>query len=86
MKKGGDAGVIKKIADLVQDKVLTEIADLADHSDRTGMRIQVELKREAIPQVVLNKLFKHTALQRRSATTRSRWSAVSRKRCRCSSC
>ena len=63
VKKGGDAGVIKKIADLVQDKVLTEIADLADHSDRTGMRIQVELKREAIPQVVLNKLFKHTALQ-----------------------
>jgi len=63
VKKGGDAGVIKKIADLVQDKVLPEISDLADHSDRTGMRIQVELKREAIPQVVLNKLFKHTGLQ-----------------------
>src|SRR4249920_381893 len=63
VKKGGDNGVIKKIADLVNDKVLTEISDLADHSDRTGMRIQIELKREAIPQVVLNKLFKHTALQ-----------------------
>jgi len=63
VKKGGDAGVIKKIADLVNDKVLPEISDLADHSDRSGMRIQVELKREAIPQVVLNKLFKHTALQ-----------------------
>jgi DNA gyrase subunit A len=63
VKKGGDAGVIKKIADLVQDKVLPEISDLADHSDRTGMRIQIELKREAIPQVVLNKLFKHTGLQ-----------------------
>jgi len=63
VKKGGDAGVIKKIADLVQDKVITEISDLADHSDRTGMRIQIELKREAIPQVVLNKLFKHTSLQ-----------------------
>ncbi len=63
VKKGGDAGVIKKIADLVQEKVLTEIADLADHSDRSGMRIQVELKREAVPQVVLNKLFKHTQLQ-----------------------
>jgi DNA gyrase subunit A len=63
VKKGGDAGVIKKIADLVQDKVLTEISDLADHSDRTGMRVQIELKREAVPQVVLNKLFKHTALQ-----------------------
>jgi DNA gyrase subunit A len=61
VKKGGDAGVIKKIADLVQDKVLTEISDLQDHSDRTGMRIQV--KRDAIPQVALNKLFKHTALQ-----------------------
>src|SRR2546421_9033252 len=48
VKKGGDSGVIKKIADLVQDKVLTEISDLADHSDRSGMRIQVELKRDAV--------------------------------------
>src|SRR5437868_7682134 len=63
VKKGGDTGVIRKIADLVNDKVLTEISDLADHSDRTGMRIQVELKRDAIPQVALNKLFKHTPLQ-----------------------
>jgi DNA gyrase subunit A len=63
VKKGGDAGVIKKIADLYAEKVLPEISDVQDHSDRTGMRIQVELKREAIPQVVLNKLFKHTALQ-----------------------
>src|SRR3954464_2927603 len=63
VKKGGDSGVIRKIADLVQEKVLTEISDLADHSDRTGMRIQVELKRDAIPQVALNKLFKHTSLQ-----------------------
>ena len=62
-KKGGETGVIKKIADLVQDKVITEVSDLADHSDRTGMRIQVELKRDAIPQVVLNKLYKHTGLQ-----------------------
>ena len=63
VKKGGDSGVIKKIADLVNDKVITEVSDLADHSDKTGMRIQIELKRDAIPQVVLNKLFKHTALQ-----------------------
>jgi DNA gyrase subunit A len=63
VKKGGDAGVIKKIADLVNDKVLPEISNLADHSDKTGMRIQIELKRDAIPQVVLNKLFKHTPLQ-----------------------
>jgi DNA gyrase subunit A len=63
VKKGGDTGVIRKIADLVQEKVLTEISDLADHSDRTGMRIHVELKRDAVPQVALNKLFKHTSLQ-----------------------
>ena len=63
VKKGGEAGVIKKIADLVQDKVITEVSDLADHSDRTGMRIQIELKRDAIPQVALNKLYKHTSLQ-----------------------
>jgi DNA gyrase subunit A len=63
VKKGGDAGVIRKIADLVNDKVLPEISDIQDHSDKSGMRIQIELKREAVPQVVLNKLFKHTALQ-----------------------
>jgi DNA gyrase subunit A len=63
VKKGGESGVIRKIADLVNDKVITEVSDLADHSDKTGMRIQIELKRDAIPQVVLNKLFKHTPLQ-----------------------
>jgi DNA gyrase subunit A len=63
VKKGGDSGVIKKIADLVHEKVLSEISDVKDHSDRSGMRIQIDLKREAIPQVVLNKLFKHTQLQ-----------------------
>src|ERR687885_1920351 len=63
VKKGGDSGVIMKIADLVNDKVLTEISDVKDLSDKTGMRIQVELKREAIAQVVLNKLYKHTSLQ-----------------------
>jgi DNA gyrase subunit A len=63
VKKGGDGGVIRKIADLVHEKVITEVSDIQDHSDRTGMRIQIELKREAVPQVALNKLFKHTALQ-----------------------
>ena len=62
-RRAATTGVIKKIADLVQDKVITEVSDLADHSDRTGMRIQIELKRDAIPQVVLNKLYKHTGLQ-----------------------
>ena len=65
--KGGDDGVIKKIADLVRENVLTEIANLAtpikDLSGKDGMRIYVELKRDAVPQVALNKLYKHTALQ-----------------------
>ena len=63
VKKGGDGGVISKIADLVREKVITEVSDLQDYSDKTGMRIQIELKREAVPQVALNKLFKHTTLQ-----------------------
>jgi DNA gyrase subunit A len=63
VKKGGDGGVIAKIAELVNDKTLPEISDLQDHSDRSGMRIQIELKRDAVPQVALNKLFKHTPLQ-----------------------
>ncbi len=63
VKKGGDNGVIRKIADLVHEKVMTEVSDVADHSDRSGMRIQIELKRDAVPQVALNKLFKHTTLQ-----------------------
>ena len=67
VKKGGEGGVIEKIAELVENKVLTEIPmtddALQDHSDKTGMRIYIELKREAIPQVALNKLFKHTPLQ-----------------------
>ncbi|MCS7007072.1 MAG: DNA gyrase subunit A, partial [Thermoleophilia bacterium] len=63
VKKGGESGVIAKIADLVREKVLTEISDLQDYSDKTGMRIQIELKRDAVPKVVLNKLFKHTPLQ-----------------------
>src|SRR5713226_8118998 len=67
VRKGGEGGVIEKIAELVESKVLTEIPmsddALADHSDKDGMRIYIELKREAIPQVALNKLFKHTGLQ-----------------------
>ena len=63
VKKGGDEGVIKKIADLVNDKVIPEVHDVKDLSDKSGMRIQIELKRDAIPQVVQNKLFKHTSLQ-----------------------
>jgi DNA gyrase subunit A len=63
VKKGGDEGVIAKMADLVKSGVLSEISRLRDSSDKSGMRIVIELKRDAIPQVVLNKLYKHTALQ-----------------------
>jgi DNA gyrase subunit A len=63
VKKGGDDGVIAKIADLVKDNTLSEVADLKDLSDKSGMRIEVHLKRDVIPQVALNKLYKHTGLQ-----------------------
>ncbi|MCL2324496.1 MAG: DNA gyrase subunit A, partial [Actinomycetia bacterium] len=57
------AKMVKHIADLVRDKKLTEISDMRDESDRRGMRVVIELKQAAIPQVVLNKLYKHTQLQ-----------------------
>jgi DNA gyrase subunit A len=63
VKKGGKGGLIEKIADLVRDKKISEISDLRDETDRTGMRVVIELKRDALPKVVLNKLYKHTALQ-----------------------
>src|SRR5947209_8299925 len=63
VRKGGDGGLILKIRDLVLDKKIPEITDLRDESDRNGMRIVIELKRDAIPKVVLNKLYKHTSLQ-----------------------
>jgi DNA gyrase subunit A len=63
VRKGGDGGVIDKIAGLVHEKKLPEITDIRDESDRNGMRIVIELKRDAIPKVVLNKLFKHTPMQ-----------------------
>jgi len=63
VRKGGDGGVILKIRDLVVDKKISEISDLRDESDRHGMRIVIELKRDAIPKVVLNKLYKHTPMQ-----------------------
>ncbi|MCD6726300.1 MAG: DNA gyrase subunit A [Solirubrobacteraceae bacterium] len=63
VKKGGDGGLIQKIADLVHDKKLTDITDLRDESDRNGMRLVIELKRDAIPKVVLNQLYKHTSMQ-----------------------
>src|SRR5947209_3915257 len=63
VRKGGEGGLILKIRDLVIDKKIPEITDLRDESDRHGMRIVIELKRDAIPKVVLNKLHKHTPMQ-----------------------
>ena len=55
--------LLQKIAELVKDRKLTDISDLRDESDRNGMRIVIELKREAVPKVVLNNLYKHTQMQ-----------------------
>ena len=55
--------LLQKIAELVKERKLTEISDLRDESDRNGMRIVIELKREAVPKVVLNNLYKHTQMQ-----------------------
>jgi DNA gyrase subunit A len=63
VRKGGDGGLIEKIADLVRDKKIPEITDVRDESDRRGMRLVIELKRDAMPKVVLNKLHKHTPMQ-----------------------
>lgn len=57
------AALIERIAELVREKRIEGIADLRDESDRDGMRIVIELKREAVPDVVLNQLWRHTALQ-----------------------
>ena len=64
VKKGGDGGLITKIADLVREKKITGISDLRDESDRSGMRLVIELKRGGEPAtVVLNQLYKHTQMQ-----------------------
>jgi len=57
------ARLIEKIAELVKDKRIEGISDLRDESDRTGMRIVVEIKRDYNPNIVLNNLYKHTQLQ-----------------------
>ncbi|MGY8902213.1 MAG: DNA gyrase subunit A, partial [Flavobacteriales bacterium] len=57
------ADMVRKTADLVNDKKIEGISEIRDESDRNGMRIVYELKRDAIPNVVLNKLYKYTALQ-----------------------
>ena len=57
------AKLVEKIAELVHEKRVEGISDIRDESDRAGMRVVIELKRDVIPQVVLNQLYKHTQLQ-----------------------
>src|SRR3954453_23648452 len=57
------SGLIKKIAEVVQSGKVKEVSDLRDESDKSGIRLVIELKRDAIPKVVLNKLYKHTTMQ-----------------------
>src|SRR6202522_2360248 len=57
------ARLVERIAQLVNDKDIEDISDIRDESDRDGMRIVIELKRGAEPQIVLNQLFKHTQMQ-----------------------
>src|SRR5712672_1807949 len=55
--------LIERMADLVNDKIIDDISDIRDESDRDGMRIVIELKRGAEPQIILNQLYKHTSMQ-----------------------
>ena len=57
------AHMVERIAELVRDKTIEGISDLRDESDRDGVRVVVELKRDAMPDVVLNQLYRFTALQ-----------------------
>ena len=63
VKKMGEGNLVTKIAELANDKRIPEVADIIDQSDKRGMRLVIELKRDAIPKVVLNKLYKHTPMQ-----------------------
>ncbi len=57
------ATLVEKIADLVRDKKVTGIRDLRDESDKDGVRVVIDTKRDAVPEVILNQLYKHTQLQ-----------------------
>ena len=57
------ARLIEKIADLVRDKIVEGISDIRDESDKDGIRVVIELKRDVIPEVILNQLYRHTQLQ-----------------------
>ena len=78
--------LIEQIAQLVRDKKLTEIRDMRDESDRDGMRIVIELKRDAVPEIVLNRLYKHTQMQSTFGTILLALVDGSRRSCRSGTC
>ena len=69
------ASMVERIADLVREKRIEGISDIRDESDRQGMRVVIEIKRDAMADVVLNQLYRFSPLQPRSASTTSRSSA-----------
>ena len=78
------SGLIKKIAEVVNNGRVKGISDLRDESDKSGIRLIIELKRDAIPKVVLNNLFKHTPLQNTfGVNTVALVDGVPQARCRC---
>ena len=84
VKKGGDNGLMVKIKDLVEDKRITEISDLRDESDKRGMRLVIELKRDAITEGRAEQALQaHADADARSASTWSRSSTACRGRSRC---
>ena len=83
VKKGGDGGLIQKIAELVKDGRIPEIANIADESDKRGMRLVIELKRDAIPKVVLTSSTSTPRCRTPSGSTWSRSSTTSRARSTC---
>jgi DNA gyrase subunit A len=74
---GEQGAMIEKIAELVRDKRIEGISDIRDESDRDGMRVVIELKRDAVADVVLNQLYRFTRCRARSAATSWRSTAAS---------
>jgi DNA gyrase subunit A len=82
VKKGGDGGLISKIADLVHDKRISEISDLRDESDKRGMRLVIELKRDAIPKVPLQAVIHNYVAHQREVIVRRTKHELSEKEAR----
>ena len=70
--------LLERIAELVREKKIEGISDIRDESDKSGMRVVIELKRGEVPEVVLNNLYKHTQMQDTFGMNLVRWSTASR--------